>query len=252
MTTNALLNSYLKRLKLPNIAKAFERLAEEASTSKASYQEYLCCLLELEVHGRDASTRRERISQAKFPGQKTLDTFEFHEIPSLSKKAVLKLATGQYLGKAENVVFMGGQGTGKTHLAIALGMLACEAGKRVKFYTVADLVHQLIEARDEKQLFRYQQNLAKCELLILDELGRVECNQDGANLLFQIIGSRYERTSTIITSNLEFGGWSSVFVTQNLTAAVIDRLIHRSHILEVNGESYRFKQSLRSKSTIEP
>jgi DNA replication protein DnaC len=112
---------------------------------------------------------------------------------------------------------------------------------------VADLVHQLIEARDEKQLLKYQQQLSKCELLILDELGRIECNRDGANLLFQVIGARYERSSTIITSNLEFGAWSSVFVTQNLTSAVLDRLIHRCHILEVNGESYRFKESLRRK-----
>lgn len=247
MTEKGLLANYLKRLRLPTIAKSYERLADEAASNKAGYQDYLCCLLELEVQARDESTKKERISQAKFPGLKMLDTFQFEEVPALNKKLVLKLFTGQYLQAGENVVFIGGQGTGKTHLATALGMQACNDGKRVRFFTVADLVHQLIEARDEKELLRYQQQLSKCDLLILDELGRIECNQDGANLLFQVIGARYERNSTIITSNLEFGAWSSVFVTQNLTSAVLDRLIHRCHVLEVNGESYRFKESLRHK-----
>jgi DNA replication protein DnaC len=247
MTTKGLLESYLKRLRLPTISRACERLADEAASNKVGYLEYLCCLLELEVQARDESTRKERISQAKFPTQKMLDTFKFEEVPALNKNLVLKLFKGQYLHAGENVVLIGGQGTGKTHLAIALGIQACHDGKRVRFFTVADLVHQLIEARDEKQLLKYQQQLSKCELLILDELGRIECNRDGANLLFQVIGARYERSSTIITSNLEFGAWSSVFVTQNLTSAVLDRLIHRCHILEVNGESYRFKESLRRK-----
>ena len=130
-------------------------------------------------------------------------------------------------------------------------MHACNAGKTVRFFTVADLVHQLVEARDQKQVLNLQTKLAKVELLILDELGRVECNQDQANLLFQVIASRYERKSTIISSNLEFKDWSSVFVSQNLTSALLDRLIHRCHILEVNGESYRFKESLRQKKTKE-
>ena len=247
MTTNVLLSNYLKRLRLPAIAKAYERMAEEASSSKASYAEYLCCLLEQEVQAREESTRKERISQAKFPSLKTLDTFNFEEIPTLNKKLVLKLFGGQYLQTGENIVFIGGQGTGKTHLSIALGMQACSEGKRVKFFTAADLTHQLIEARDEKQLLRYQQQLARCDLLIMDELGRIDGTQDGANLLFQVIGSRYERSSTIITTNLEFGDWSSVFITKNLTAAVLDRLNHRCHIVEANGESFRFKESMRRK-----
>jgi DNA replication protein DnaC len=247
MTAKGLLDNYLKRLRLPTMAKAYERLAEEAASNKADYLEYLCCLLELEVQARDESTKKERTSQAKFPVLKTLDAFKFEEIPSLNKKLVLKLFAGKYLQEHENVVLVGGQGTGKTHLAIALGMQACQEGKKVRFFTVADLVHQLKEARDEKQLLKYQEQLSKCQLLILDELGRVECNADGANLLFQVIGARYERNSTIITSNLEFGDWSTVFVSQNLTSAVLDRLIHRCHIVEVNGESYRFKESLRRK-----
>lgn len=247
MTTSILLSNYFKRLRLPAAAKAYERVAEEASANKANYDDFLCCLLEQEVQARDESTKRERISQAKFPTIKTLDTFEFEEIPTLNKKLVLKLFGGQYLHDAENVVFIGGQGTGKTHLSIALGMQACSQGKRVKFFTAADLAHQLIEARDEKELVRLQNQLAKCELLILDELGRIEGTKDGANLLFQVLGSRYERSSTIITTNLDFGDWSSVFITKNLTAAVLDRLNHRCHLIEANGESYRFKHSMRTK-----
>ena len=247
MTTNVLLSNYLKRLRLPTVAKAYERLAEEALSNKATYQEYLCCLLEQEVQARDETTRKERIAQAKFPSIKTLDTFNFEEIPTLNKKLVLKLFSGQYLQAGENIVFIGGQGTGKTHLSIALGMQACCQGKRVRFFTAAELKHQLIEARDEKQLLRYQQQLARCDLLIVDELGRIDGTQDGANLLFQFFGSRYERSSTIFTTNLEFGDWSSVFITKNLTAAVLDRLNHHCHIVEANGESYRFKESLRRK-----
>ena len=247
MTTSGLLSNYLKRLRLPAISKAYERLAEEATSNKASFQDYLCCLLEQEVQARDESTKKTRISQAKFPSIKTLDSFDFEEIPTLNKKLVLKLFGGQYLHLGENIVFIGGQGTGKTHLSIALGMQACSEGKVVKFFTAADLAHQLIEARDEKQLLRFQQQLSKCDLLIMDELGRIDGTQDGANHLFQVLGSRYERSSTIITTNLDFGDWSTVFMTKNLTAAVLDRLNHRCHLVEANGESYRFKQSLRSK-----
>jgi DNA replication protein DnaC len=229
------------------MAKAYERLAEEALSSKASYQEFLCCLLEQEVQARDESTKKERILQAKFPALKTLDSFNFAEIPTLNKKLVLKLFSGEYLQLGENVVFIGGQGTGKTHLSIALGMQACSQGKRVRFFTAADLTHQLIEARDEKQLLRYQQQLAGCDLLIMDELGRIDGTPDGANLLFQVLGSRYERKSTIISTNLDFGDWSSVFITKTLTAAVLDRINHRCHLVDANGESYRFKHSLSRK-----
>jgi DNA replication protein DnaC len=249
--TNALINDYLKRLRLPTITKNYQRLAEEALASKASFQDYLCCLLEQEVQNRQERTRKQRIADAKFPALKTLDAFEFEEIPSLNKGLVLKLFKGNYLPEAENIVFVGGQGTGKTHLGIALGIQACHDGKRVKFFTTADLIHQLLEARDDKQLLRYQQQLLRYDLLILDELGLLDStktySQDGSNLLFQVISSRYERGSTIITTNLDFEEWNSVFGTQKLTAALLDRLTHRCHLVEANGESYRFKQSLRRK-----
>lgn len=220
-------------------------MAEEAASRKSSYQEFLCCLVEQEVQNRDEKTRKERIAQAKFPALKMLDTFDFAEIPGLDKRLVLKLFKGQYLQLGENIVFIGGQGTGKTHLAIALGIAACNETKRVRFFTAADLVHQLLEAKDEKQVLRYQQQLSRYELLIVDELGRVECTPDGAALLAQVLSNRYECTATIITTNLEFKQWSSVFCTQQLTAAVLDRVMHHSHIVEANGESYRFKHRLR-------
>lgn len=247
--TNALINDYLKRLRLPTITKNYQRLAEEALASKASFEQYLCCLLEQEVQNRQERTRKQRIADAKFPALKTLDAFEFEEIPSLNKNLVLKLFKGSYLPETENIVFVGGQGTGKTHLGIALGIQACHDGKRVRFFSTADLIHQLLEARDDKQLLRYQQQLLRYDLLILDELGLLDStktySQDGSNLLFQVISSRYERGSTIITTNLEFQEWNSVFGTQKLTAALLDRLTHRCHVVEANGESYRFKQSLR-------
>jgi DNA replication protein DnaC len=247
--SNVLINEYLKRLRLPTITKNYQRLADEALASKASFEQYLCCLLEQEVQNRQERTRKQRIADAKFPALKTLDAFEFEEIPSLNKSLVLKLSKGNYLPEAENIVFVGGQGTGKTHLGIALGIQACHDGKRVRFFSTADLIHQLLEARDDKQLLRYQQQLLRYDLLILDELGLLDStktySQDGSNLLFQVISSRYERGSTIITTNLEFQEWNSVFGTQKLTAALLDRLTHRCHVVEANGESYRFKQSLR-------
>jgi DNA replication protein DnaC len=252
MTSNQLLKDYLKRLKLPTIARVYERMAEEAGSRKAGYEEFLCSLLEQEVQARDEKLRKERITQAKFPVVKMMDTFDFAEIPTLDKRPVLKLFKGQYLEMGENIVFIGGQGTGKTHLAIALGVQACNDTKRVYFVTAADLIHQLLEARDDKQLLRYQQQLSRYDLLIVDELGRVECTPDGAALLAQVLSNRYERKASIITTNLEFGQWSSVFCTQQLTAAVLDRLMHHSHIIEVNGESYRFKHSLRRQKERKP
>jgi len=247
--SKALISEYLKRLRLTTIAKCYESLADEALANKVSFQDYLCCLLEQEVQNRDVSARKHRISEAKFPALKTIDTFNFDEIPSLDKGLVLKLSKGQYISAAENVVFIGGQGTGKTHLAIALGMEACNKKKRVRFFTTADLVHQLLEARDEKQLLRYQEQLLRYDLLILDELGMLEStmnySQDGSNLLYQVISARYERHSTLITTNLDFEEWGSAFGTKKLTAALLDRLTHRCHIVQANGESYRFKESLR-------
>ncbi len=245
--STVLLDQYLKRLRLPTVAKNYELMAKEAESNRVAYEAYLCCLTEQEVQAREENTKKDRLARARFPAMKTLDQFSFDEIPSLDKDIVMQLFRGQYLEAAENVVFMGGHGTGKSHLAISLGVEACSAGKRVRFYSVGDLVHQLLEARDARQVFRLQQQLARYDLLILDELGMTDCKQDGGNLLFQVISSRYERCSTIITTNLEFKDWTSVFGTQQLTNALLDRLVHRCQIIPMNGESYRFKESVRRK-----
>jgi len=249
--TTTLINDYLKRLRLPTIAKCYESLAQEALTNQASFQDYLCCLLEQEVEARDASTRKRRISEAKFPALKTLDSFNFEEIPNLDKNLVLKLFKGQYLLERENIIFIGGQGTGKTHLGIALGIQACHQGQRVRFFSTADLIHQLLEARNEKQLLKHQEQLLRYDLVILDELGMLDStmnySQEGSSLLFQVLSARYERLSTLITTNLDFDEWGGIFGSKKLTTALLDRLTHRCHIVEANGESYRFKESVRRK-----
>jgi DNA replication protein DnaC len=240
-----LLDQYLKRLRLPTISKNYELVAKEAAPNRVSYEEYLCCLAEQEVQTRDANALKERLHHAKFPQIKTLAQFKFEEMPTLDKNLILPHFKGGYLAAAENLILMGGQGTGKTHMAIALGVEACNAGKRVRFYTVADLVHQLLEAKDARSVLKLQKSLLKLDLLILDELGMTDCKQDGGNLLFQVISARYELCSTIITTNLEFKGWNSIFGTQQLTNALLDRITHRCQIVPMNGESYRFKESLK-------
>lgn len=245
MTQNTLLDSYLKRLRLSTIAKSYDRLAQEAAANKVGHLEFLGGLLELEVVARDQNALRQRLQLAGFPTMKTLDAFDFSALPSLNKSLILNLDRGSYLEEAFNVILLGSIGTGKTHLAISLGAKACQLGKRVRFYSVASLATELLEAHDEQRLSKLKSSLAKVDLLILDELGMVPFHQDAANLLFQAINDRYERCSTIITTNMAFPDWTQLFGSQKLTAALLDRLTHRCHIIEMNGESYRFKESLR-------
>lgn len=245
----SLLDDYLKRLRLSTVAKNYERAAKEADGHRVTYEEYLCALLEQEVQARDDSRRKERLTRAKFPTLKTLEDFKFDEIPSLDKQSVLQLFKGKYIGALENIVFVGPHGVGKTHLAIALGIQACQEGRQVRFFTAGDLLHQLTEAREERSVSKFQEKLDKVEVLILDELGMADCNPDEAKLLSQVINARYEKHSTIITTNLEFKDWTTVFCTQQLTSALLDRLTHRCNIVQVIGESYRFKESVRRKKS---
>lgn len=247
MSENPLLNAHLKRLRLPTVSNNYRKVAEEARENKTSYENYLLCLLEQEVLARDESMQRQRLKQAAFPKMKTLDSFDFSAIPSLNKSLIIELYRGHYLGEASNVIFIGSIGTGKTHLATALGAQACLMGKRVKFYTTAELINELTAAYDNRSIAKLNQQLTRIDLLILDELGMVPYHQEGANLLFQVIAARHERHSTIITTNLEFKDWTQVFGSEQLTAALIDRLTHRCQIIQMNGESYRFKQSLQRK-----
>ena len=179
-------------------------------------------------------------------GSLHLDTFDFLAIPSVNKHLVMQLARCEYVERNENVIAVGNSGTGKTHVALGLGLAACQRGLSVGFTTAAALVHELIEARDERRLLNLQKKLARLKLLIVDELGFVPLSKTGAELLFEVFSQRYERGSTLVTTNLPFDEWTEVFGSERLTGALLDRLTHRVHILEMNGESYRLKQSRRA------
>ncbi|MGB6836452.1 MAG: IS21-like element helper ATPase IstB [Dehalococcoidia bacterium] len=247
MEADLLLRSYLKCLKLPTIAANYRKFAQEASNTNQPYERYLLALTEAEAHTREANAERKRIARARFPSLKTLDSFEFATIPSLNKQAVLELTKGQYLEARENVILVGPTGTGKTHISIALGIAACRQGKRVRFTTAAGLINELIEAQAQLRLSKLEATLLKLDLLILDEVGFIPFSKTGAELLFGVLTERYERGSVLVTTNLDFASWTEVFGDGRLTGALLDRLTHRCHIIEFQGDSYRFKESLRRK-----
>jgi DNA replication protein DnaC len=210
---------------------------------------YLARLIELELLDREARMIERRIKAAKFPAVKSLESFDFEVIPSLNKKRVLDLTRAEFIARHENVIALGPSGTGKTHIATAIGPAACQRGIKVRFATAAAIAHELIEARDEKRVLRLQKMLAGQELLIIDELGFVPLSKSGAELLFELISQRYERGATIITSNLPFDEWTSIFGDERLTGTLLDRLTHHVHILEMNGPSYRLAQSRSRQQT---
>lgn len=238
-----LLGHHLRQLKLPTILREYEKVAAEAAREGQDHVRYLLRLVELELIDRERRMVERRIRAARFPAVKSFDTFDFAAIPSLNKPLVLELARCEYVVARDNIIALGNSGTGKTHVCLALGLAACQRGLSVAFTTAAGLVHQLMEARDEKRLLRLQAQLAAVKLLIVDELGYVPLSQTGAELLFEVFSQRHERGSTIVTSNLPFDEWTGVFGNQRLTGALLDRLTHHVHILEMNGESYRLKQS---------
>jgi len=239
-----LLEAYLKKLKMPQAAKTYESLAREAGDNNLSYEEYLLGVLEQEIHQRENNRIQRGIKQAAFPVIKTLENFDFKAIPSLNKPRVLKLMQGEYIRKKENIILVGSSGVGKTHIAIALGYEACRQGLRVKFYTAAGLINELLAAQQEYRLNRLEKQWLVPHVIILDELGYVPFSKMGAELLFQFCAARYERGSIIITTNLEFPKWTEVLGDEQMTAALLDRLTHNAHILNINGDSYRFKQAL--------
>jgi DNA replication protein DnaC len=238
-----LLAHHLKQLRLPTILREYDTVAQACAGEGVDYPRYLLRLAELELLEREQRATERRIQQARFPARKSLDTFDFLAIPSLNKALVLELARCEYVLRRENVIALGNSGTGKTHTALALGLAACQRGFSVALTTAAGLVHQLMEARDERRLLRLQSQLQACKLLIVDELGYVPLSPTGAELLFEMFSRRYEQDSTLITSNLPFEEWTSVFGSERLTGALLDRLTHHVHILQLNGESYRLKDS---------
>ena len=244
-TPQVLLAHHLKQLKLPTVLREYDKVARECARDGVDHPRYLLRLIELELIDRERRVVERRIRQARFPTPKSLDTFDFTTIPSLNKMLVLELARCEYILRRENIIALGNSGTGKTHVALALGLAACQKGFTVAFMTAASLVHQLMEARDEKRLLKLQRELQAVKLLIIDELGYVPLSPTGAELLFEVFSQRYERGSTIVTSNLPFEEWTSVFGSERLTGALLDRLTHHVHILSMNGDSYRLEQSSR-------
>ncbi len=238
-----LLAHHLKALKLPTILHEYEKVVRQCAAEGVDFVGFLLRLLELELIERERHSVQRRIKAAHFPVVKSLDTFDFAAIPSLNKMLVLELARCEYILRRENIIALGNSGTGKSHIGIALGLAACQRGFSVGFTEAAVLVHQLMEARDERRLLKLQRELQAYKLLIIDELGFVPLSTTGAELLFETISRRYERGSTIITSNLPFDEWTSVFGNERLTGALLDRLTHHVHILEMNGDSYRLKHS---------
>ena len=248
MSLDVRLPVLLRQLHLPTVAANYGRYAQEATQSGQRYEEYLLALLNEEVSQRYINRRKRLIREARFPVLRTLDEFDFNVIPSLSKVKVMQLADGEYIQRSENIALVGGIGTGKTHVAISLGLAACEQGHKVRFYTAAGLINELLEAQEAHSISKLEARLMKYKLIILDEVGFIPFSQKGAQMLFTFISQRYQRASLIVTSNLGFAEWTEVFGDARLTSALLDRLTHRCHILEFQGRSYRFRQSLQSRT----
>ena len=245
MQHQTLLEAYLRQLKLPSFVQNYAAFAQDAARTGLSCERYLLALCEAEIAQRDANRVERCIAQAKLPVLKELSQFDWSCVPGIAKTRVLELAQGGYIRQAEPIIMIGNPGLGKTHVATGLALAACRQGHRVRFYNVATLVNDLISSQHELKLSRFLALLGKQELLVLDEFGFIPFSREGANLLFQLCSALYERSAIIITSNLTFGDWNSVMGEEHLTAALLDRLTHRAHILEFLGESFRFRQRLQ-------
>jgi DNA replication protein DnaC len=243
----AQLTENLKVLKLSAVLSHLDVQLRQARENKEDYAEFLLGLSELEVAARMENGRKRRIYEARFPLLKPMETFRFEAAPELDVRQIRELLGGRYIREARNVLFLGRSGTGKTHLATALGMEACRQGVRTRFVTACSLANELIEARDEKVLGRVITRYASYGLLIVDELGYVPLSKEGAELLFQVLAERHEKKSVVITTNLGFGDWTQIFGDPTLTAALLDRVTHKAHIIQCSWESYRLKDTLKKK-----
>src|SRR3954471_19143060 len=245
--TTELLSAQLRQLRLPTMGREFEKLARDAAASNQSFAQFLLRLAEIELAARGANAVAARIKDAGFPVEKDFDTYDFSALPNLSKPKVLELARCEWIEQKYNCCLVGTSGTGKTHLAIGWGQAACRAGLRVRFFTAAELVSRLEKEQKQYTLDRFLGQLDRAHLLICDELGYVTLSRGGVELLFRVFADRYERSSILVTSNLPFSEWGQIFQGERMTAALLDRLCHHCHIFEMNGESYRFRESMKSR-----
>jgi DNA replication protein DnaC len=236
-----LLKHHLQQLKLPIFERDCEEFAFRCAAENIDHLGYLLQLSERELQDREARAAERRLKSARFPSLKTLETFDFQQQPSLNRMLVNQLMLGEYIDQRESIILIGQPGTGKTHLATAFGIKACQQGKKVRFFRVSELITQLLEAREDRQLLRVKKSLSLLDVLVLDELGYIPASKAGSELFFDIISQAYERTSVIVTTNLPFDQWTEVLGSQRLTGAVLDRLTHRCHILEASGESFRLQ-----------
>ena len=245
----AVLSEHLRGLKMPGAAKEYQGLARQARDGSWDYEEFLRHVLEAEMRSRQERTSARRLQEARFPDIKTLDQMDWEALKGISRTKLLELASCAYLNRAEDVILAGPIGTGKTHIAIGLGVEAARRRFRVSFTRAAELVRMLLEARDERLLGRLHQRLERADLLIVDELGFVPFDRAGGELLFNLLSERYERRSTLVTTNLAFSEWVQVFGDAKLTTALLDRLGHHSHILTTRGSSYRSRNREREEIT---
>jgi DNA replication protein DnaC len=243
----ASIQRYAKQLRLPTLGGQFVRLAEEALKEKQSHVSYLEALLAAELEEREHNTVTRRLQEAHLPKLKTLEEFEFQTAPHISAALIRNLAEGGYLQRSEPIVLLGETGTGKTHLATGLAVAACRQRKRVRFTTAAQLVNELGEAKNRSELNRVTSRWTRYELIVIDEMGYVAMPEAAAELLFQVIAGRAERAAVIVTTNLPFSEWTTMFPNARLCKAMLDRLTDQAHIIETGTESYRFRRTLAKK-----
>jgi len=249
---DALIHAHARELKLPTIGRRYKHLAGEATRTQQTPTAYLAALLEAEIAERAERRERRRLVDARFPLTKRLEDFQFADNPRIPVATIAALADGGYLDDHESIILVGDSGTGKSHLAIALGIRACAQGRRVRFTTLAALANELQEAETRRELNRVVARYARIELVVLDELGYLALPEGAAELVFQVISERHERASLIITTNLPFGEWGRVFPDPRLAKAVVDRVTHRAHIIDTGTESWRFTHGLKTPRRASP
>ena len=245
MESNLLLDTYLRQLRLPSFLKHYAQFASDAARNNEDHVRFLLALAELEVNQRQQNVLKKRIGSARFPVAKELADFDFSAVPLLNKAQLLDYSRGEYIQKRESLIFIGNPGLGKTHLATGLALTACRQGRRVRFWTAAGLVNELLQAQDEHRLHRVIGAALKLDLVVLDELGFIPFSANGAQVLFTFCSELYERLALIVTTNLKFADWVQIFGDERLTAALLDRLTHHAHIVELVGESFRFRQRMK-------